>query len=310
MIQSIWNTILFAPIHNFVTGVYAYTNNLGASLVIVILIIRFILAPLSIKQYRDTQKLNDMKPLLDELKAKYKDSPEQLALEQQKLYKQIGYNPLGCAINLLIQFPILIALYQSIITFTKFTPQTVEGLYPFVSNLLATKGIETFNTTLFNMNLMTAPFTMIKEAGGNIYQLITPIIFLLLLAGTNLVPGLIAQAKMKATKKAKDDLTSEEVFAQSLNNSTVYIMPVMITFAMGSLASLLGLYIIIQNLVGISQQLAIKYFLKEKPVIRNGELGLSNKEVITPEIIESNSKKLKNSNKKKSHDSKNWKKKK
>lgn len=310
MIQSIWNTILFAPIHNFVTGVYAYTNNLGVSLVIVILIIRFILAPLSIKQYRDTQKLNDMKPLLDELKAKYKDSPEQLALEQQKLYKQIGYNPLGCAINLLIQFPILIALYQSIITFTKFTPQTVEGLYPFVSNLLATKGIETFNTTLFNMNLMTAPFTMIKEAGGNIYQLITPIIFLLLLAGTNLVPGLIAQAKMKATKKAKDDLTSEEVFAQSLNNSTVYIMPVMITFAMGSLASLLGLYIIIQNLVGISQQLAIKYFLKEKPVIRNGELGLSNKEVITPEIIESNSKKLKNSNKKKSHDSKNWKKKK
>lgn len=310
MIQSIWNTILFAPIHNFVTGVYAYTNNLGVSLVIVILIIRFILAPLSIKQYRDTQKLNDMKPLLDELKAKYKDSPEQLALEQQKLYKQIGYNPLGCAVNLLIQFPILIALYQSIITFTKFTPQTVEGLYPFVSNLLATKGIETFNTTLFNMNLMTAPFTMIKEAGGNIYQLITPIIFLLLLAGTNLVPGLIAQAKMKANKKAKDDLTSEEVFAQSLNNSTVYIMPIMITFAMGSLASLLGLYIIIQNLVGISQQLAIKYFLKEKPAIQTGEFELTNKEIITPEIIEPNSKKLKNSNKKKSHDSKNWKKKK
>lgn len=269
MLGNIWNTILFAPIHNLLVYLYVITGSLGASVILIIVLVRLLLTPLVIKQYSDMKKITGIRPKLMELQTKHKDDPQKLAAAQSALYKEIGYNPLGCFVNIFVQFPIIIALYQAVLTFTQHTPARMTGLYPFVQTALNNLGQSTFSTSLLGILLMDSP---IKHIGFNdITGSIAYVILLVLLGISNFVPTYInmkyinPQPKVEKKKTADGEEESfSETFAQSMNTSTLYVMPVMITLSMLSLPSIVSIYLIFQNFVGVAQQVAVKLFYDKR----------------------------------------------
>ncbi len=88
-------------------------NNLSYGLTIIIftVIIRLILLPLSVKQLKSTAKMGAIQPEMKKVQAKYKSDPQKAQQEVMKLYKENGVNPMGGCLPMLIQMPILFALY-------------------------------------------------------------------------------------------------------------------------------------------------------------------------------------------------------
>lgn len=83
----------------------------GIAIILVTVIIRVILMPLNIKQIKSTVRMNDIQPQVKDLQAKYKNDPKKSQEEMMKLYKEKGVNPMGGCLPLLVQWPIIIALY-------------------------------------------------------------------------------------------------------------------------------------------------------------------------------------------------------
>lgn len=86
----------------------------GLSILVVTIIIRFIILPLTLKQYRSSKRMQDLQPEMKNIKEKYKDDPKKQQEETMKLFQREGVNPLAGCFPILVQMPILIALYAAI----------------------------------------------------------------------------------------------------------------------------------------------------------------------------------------------------
>lgn len=119
MIEFLQN--LFSPLINVFGGVLEFFYSQGApwwlSIVILTVIVRSLLFPLTIKQVRSMRAMQDLKPEMDKLRAKYKDDRQKQQEELMKLYQERQVNPLGGCFPLLIQMPIFITMYYVIRTF-------------------------------------------------------------------------------------------------------------------------------------------------------------------------------------------------
>ena len=91
---------------------YKLIPNWGVSIILVTILIKLIFFPLTKKSSESTQQMQKMQPKIQELQAKYKGKPQKLNEEMAKLYKEAGYNPLSGCLPLLIQLPILFAMYR------------------------------------------------------------------------------------------------------------------------------------------------------------------------------------------------------
>lgn len=86
----------------------------GLSILVVTIIIRLIILPLTLKQYKSSKRMQDLQPEMKKLKEKYKDDAKKQQEETMKLFQQNGVNPLAGCFPIIVQMPILIALYQAI----------------------------------------------------------------------------------------------------------------------------------------------------------------------------------------------------
>jgi len=91
---------------------YRLIPNWGVAIILVTILIKIIFFPMTKKSSEATQQMQKMQPKIQELQAKYKGKPQKLNEEMAKLYKTAGYNPLSGCLPLLIQFPILFAMYR------------------------------------------------------------------------------------------------------------------------------------------------------------------------------------------------------
>jgi YidC/Oxa1 family membrane protein insertase len=94
--------------------IYNLVPNYGLSIIILTILIRLLVFPLGIKQIKSMQHMQAIQPKVKELQKKYKGNKQKLQEEQMKLYKEAGVNPLGGCLPLLLQFPLLIAMYAVI----------------------------------------------------------------------------------------------------------------------------------------------------------------------------------------------------
>jgi YidC/Oxa1 family membrane protein insertase len=92
---------------------FIYKNSWGWAIIIFTLAIKLVTLPLTLKQLQSTKATQELQPKLAELQQKYGKDRQKLQEEQMKLYKEAGVNPLGGCLPLLIQMPILFALYQA-----------------------------------------------------------------------------------------------------------------------------------------------------------------------------------------------------
>ncbi len=114
---NLWNQLLVWPIVNVLIGFYKIfeylhiPGPLGFAIILLTIAIRLLLYPLMHAQLKSAKKMSDLKPHLDALNVKHKDDKQTLQKAQMELYKQHGVNPAAGCLPLLVQFPILIALY-------------------------------------------------------------------------------------------------------------------------------------------------------------------------------------------------------
>src|SRR3989344_4164330 len=130
---TIYNEILYRPLFNamvYLQGVIP-GGDLGLTIIILTVVIRALFAPLSLKTIKSQKSLRELAPKIEEVKAKFKNDTTAQSAAILKLYKENNVNPLAGCLPLLIQIPILIALYQVFIK--GITAESLTLLYGFIS---------------------------------------------------------------------------------------------------------------------------------------------------------------------------------
>lgn len=130
---EIWNTFLVHPLLSLMVGAYNVIADFGFAIVAVTVGIRLLLYPLFVAQIRSQRAMQEIAPALAELRKKYGKDRQKMAEEQMKLYRERGANPaMGC-LPLLIQLPILFAMYSAFIQAPDLTgAQLRDIIWPFI----------------------------------------------------------------------------------------------------------------------------------------------------------------------------------
>ncbi|MCF7826023.1 MAG: membrane protein insertase YidC [Candidatus Marinimicrobia bacterium] len=116
-------------------ALYRVIPNYGIVLIIFSILVKLLLAPLTKKQFSSTQSMQAAQPQITALKEKFKDDPKRLNEETMKLYKELGVNPLGGCLPLIIQMPILIAMFNLFRTTIELRGAAFYGLEFWISDL-------------------------------------------------------------------------------------------------------------------------------------------------------------------------------
>jgi YidC/Oxa1 family membrane protein insertase len=136
-----WDAIIVTPFTNVLLFIYSLIGNFGVAIILFTLLIRLVTHPLTVQQLKGTTAMQDMQK--DErwiqAQAKYKNDKEKLAQVQMDLYKELGINPFASCLPTVIQFPILIGLYQALIAANANSPfemmNLVGRIYPSFLNV-------------------------------------------------------------------------------------------------------------------------------------------------------------------------------
>lgn len=232
-----FNKYVVIPIFNFLEN--NTTLNYGIIILLLTLIIKLILFPLTYKSYMSQAKMRVLKPQIDELTKKY---PADKAMERQqatmKLYKQAGVNPMGGCLPMLIQMPILIALFY-------FFPGAIELRQ---QSFLWATDLASYDS------IATLPFTI--PFYGNHVSL-----FCLLMTATNIIYMIMNNKNQPQNDQMKGMQTM------------MYIMPVMFLFIFNSYSSGLSYYYFIATLITIFQTWVIRKFVDDKKLLHQIELA-------------------------------------
>lgn len=132
--SEIYTQLLFRPLFNLLIFLYNIIpgSDFGVAIVVLTLIIRIIFFPLSIKSLVSQREMNKLQPKIKELQDKYKNDKPALGQATMQLYKEHKVNPFSGCLPLLIQLPVLIALYGALQSGLK--PDSLNSLYSFIGH--------------------------------------------------------------------------------------------------------------------------------------------------------------------------------
>jgi len=241
-----WNLLFFEPMLNSLLLIYRYLgHSFALSILVFTVLIKLLTLPMTRKQMETTKKTQEMQPRLEELKKKYGNDQERMSQEQVKLMRELGISPTGCIGPMLIQFPIWIGLYNSVLRILSNNPAQLfelgKHVYPFLPQL---SKLVPFQSRFLWLDLaLPDPYYVM------------PI----------LVAALMwAQQKMMASPTA-------DAQQQQMNQSMGLMMPLMFGFFMYSAPSGVALYFVISNVVGVAIQWAIERMETPEPPIVTAE---------------------------------------
>lgn len=255
ILRTLWKSLLFHPFLNLLLLLYALLgNNLGLAVIVLAVLIRIILLPSTRKQMDMTRKMADLRPRINELQKKYKHNQEILAKEQMKLYREVGYNPVGCLGSFLPQILILAAIIGVIRTLTD---GNFDGVYPVVKDFVFGDGEMRLNTHFLLWDLGNS-YTNIAQSEG--YFAFKAIPYLLLGIAVGIVQYFASKftqaaqsSSTKVVKTNKDEPMSQEEMQAQMAKSMTTIFPFMTAFFTISAPAVLGLYWFVQSLMMVGQ---------------------------------------------------------
>ena len=99
------------PLLQVLTKLAEYTGNYGIAIILLTIILRLIILPLTLTQERSMKKVREIQPELEKIKEKYKSNPQEMQIKVQELYKKNNVNPLGGCLPLIVQMLVFITLY-------------------------------------------------------------------------------------------------------------------------------------------------------------------------------------------------------
>lgn len=123
--MNIFDTYLYQPLLSFLLFLYNITNNFGLTVIILTVLIKVILNPLNRRALESQKKMAEIQPRIKEIQKKFKDK-EQQGREMLKLYQETKFNPFSGIFLLLLQLPILYALFKM---FQSTLPETINPMF-------------------------------------------------------------------------------------------------------------------------------------------------------------------------------------
>ncbi|MCL5010780.1 MAG: YidC/Oxa1 family membrane protein insertase [Patescibacteria group bacterium] len=239
--------ILYQPLLNGLVWLYNYLpgHDFGLAIIVLTLLVKVILHPLSIKGLKSQQELAELQPKIKELQKKHSGDLQQQNKAVMELYKKHKVNPFSGCLPLLIQLPILIALYQVFLEGIK--PDVLPTLlYPFVAD----PG-QINNVFLGFLNLHSTGFIVGLAVLSGIAQFV--------------------QGKMAAKTSAAGNTSAAGManFGKMMQTQTVYFFPLLTIFIVWKFGSAIGLYWLVSTLFSIGEQCIINKKLKAKLPLKN-----------------------------------------
>jgi YidC/Oxa1 family membrane protein insertase len=234
-IGDIWTVLILRPMLNALLWLYSLLGGqFWLAIIFFTVVIRFLMTPLMLPQQRSAKKMQELQPQLQEIQKKYAKDREKLAQEQMKLYKEAGVSPMGGCLPMLIQFPIWIGLYQSIIQALGHQPlqllSLAQNIYPWLQSLWSEVPL---NRYFLGMDLSLTP----QQIGGLTFAL----------------PILVAFTSWLQTKMTTPS-TPTDGQAASMGQSMTLMMPLMFGFFSLNFSTGLSFYFVISNIIGIVTQ--------------------------------------------------------
>jgi len=241
MISFLFHTFFYNPIYNgliFLTTLSPLLD-LGVAVVLITIIVKLLIFPITKKSIQTQIKIKEIDPLVKEIKEKYKEDKEKMTKEMMKLYSEKNVNPFSSFFLVLVQMPILFALYFVFLR-GGLPDVNFDILYPFIHS--------------------SPHISNIKFLG--LIDITQKNLFLALLAGlTQFFQMKIVMPKIEK-KKEKESLKEEMI--RNVQLQTKYIMPVFIFFIAYGLLSAVALYWTTSNLFMIGQELYVRKNIKNK----------------------------------------------
>jgi YidC/Oxa1 family membrane protein insertase len=258
--MNIFNALLVDPITNILLFVYQILSfihfpfALGFSIIVLTIIIRLILYPLTTSQIKASKKMMEVNPHLKKLKEKHKNDAKMLQAETMRLYKEHGVNPAAGCLPVLVQLPVIWGLYSVLSGIIQVGPKSLAQINN-IAYFDFLKLSKIWDTSFFGIPLGQNPSHLITTIGALI--LLVPI-----LTG---VFQFIQSKMMIITPPKKEDMKLSEVkkgsgkkeeqdFATAFQTQSLYIFPIMIGFFSYTFPIGLSLYWNTFTIFGIIQQ--------------------------------------------------------
>ena len=230
--NSIFGTInrwVIRPLFKFLSG---FVGNMGIAILLLTIIVKLLLYPLTYKMLVSNMKMQVLKPELEKMKAKHKDDQQAQQMEQMKMYQEYGASPLGGCLPMVLQMPIWFALYR-------FFPASIEFRQ---ENFLWANDLSTYDV------LTTIP-DWIPFMDGHLS------LFAILWALTTVIYAYYNSRHM-------------DYSAQPMMKYFQYVMPILFLGFFNSFASGLTAYLLFSNSFNIAQTIITKNFLIDEDKLR------------------------------------------
>jgi YidC/Oxa1 family membrane protein insertase len=240
-LSFLFDELLYRPILNFLVLLQNIIpgHDFGLAIIILTALIRLILWPLAGQSIRSQKALQELQPEISKLKEKYKNDKQKQMQATMELYKSKNINPASGCLPLLIQLPVLIALYYALWNGLKST--IGESLYSFVH---LSDGVNFLFLGLINLAEPSIPLGVLAGI-LQYYQ-------------TKMM--MVKNTSSQPEKSGKERSFSDD-FAKTMNTQMLYIMPLLTVFIASTFPSGLALYWVTTSVISIVQQ---HYQMKNK----------------------------------------------
>ena len=235
-----WDAIIIQPFTNLLLLITMLVKNFGFAIIIFTILIKLLTYPLTAKQLKSTKEMQDLQndPHYVKMMDKYKDNKEKAAEYQMKMYREKGISPMGSCLPTLIQFPIIIGLYQAIMRVMASTPLELVKLERLVYPFLDVNKILPIQNRFLWMDLG-------QPERLNVFGIAIPVLAILVVLTT------FMQSKIMQPP------SNDGGQAAAMNNSMTMMMPIMMGFMAYQFSAGLALYFLISNLTTIGQYAAM-----------------------------------------------------
>jgi len=244
---SIFNTLFYEPIYN---GLIFFISiipggDVGIAIVLLTIVVKFLILPLTHKSVKSQAKIREIEPEVKEVKNKFNKDKQEQAKKVMELYKKHGVNPFTGCFLVLVQLPIILALYS--VFFRGIGEVNTEILYSFVS-------------VPQNINMFFLGTT--DMMGKSIY--------LALIAGVAQYYQMklsLPPITIDTNKNNNGNLSFKDEFTKNMNTQMRYVLPVFVFFIAYTISAAIALYWATNNLFSVAHELMVRR--KAKTLIKN-----------------------------------------
>ena|SRR3990172_1893565 len=240
----LWGNLILNPMINTMLVIYNYLgHSFGIAIILLTALIRLITMPLTLRQQRSMEKMQELqrsKKWLD-IEKKHKGDRQKIQMEQFKLSREVGVSPFGGCLPLLLQFPIIIGLYQSITRALATVPAQLLELSKHI-----------YPTTLIPASLIPLDSNFLWWNLAEPERVIAPVVAGIGIPVLTILVVITSYLQTKLTTPPTTDPQSRQMSTMM----TLY-MPFLLGFFAYSYASGLALYFLTTNVLTIGQYAAL-----------------------------------------------------